>query len=526
MIYFLTDWELETGNNLETDVVFNTIETFNEGNMEHTIINMTSSPFLNYLVNQYDFSKKENIVDLFGRKNNGEFTPLTMNDLSFPRHYELTYTKDEVLLSVNGKIQGKVFFNSFGFVSHVHYFSEEGKEEHIYSERGYINQKNFFDSLGKRIKSQFLDKFGQVIFTEEANAVEVGPRYLLQFKQPRYDSLKTIYVEILSTLLENFDPEQDYLIFKGTSDWLLEIVQDFTFPERVVYVFPGDAQHNLDKIMKHEEILGQSKRVMLDDPLLKANIEDKGTLALNEKVKILPLYPTVFALGESNTFAEQYIYWKFDDFNLNVQKRLLEFLNTKLEIPDLCLIIDKGSDTEESKIQTFINDFITQTFNIELDAKEYDLVQEYYEALENEKMTFSLRESFREAKKINLNFDRFIEAYHFIKGVEFRYQSPLSLLKQDLNKARVFVEQTEASDFFIHSLAVSAGIPLVLRKKSPYLGDGKNGVILEDESCLVQVVKKYLINRDSWNQNVVESVEVIQACSAEGLLQKWKEELQ
>ena len=110
--------------------------------------------------------------------------------------------------------------------------------------------------------------------------------------------------------------------------------------------------------------------------------------------------------------------------------------------------------------------------------------------------------------------------------MEFRYQSPLSLLKQDLNKARVFVEQTEASDFFIHSLAVSAGIPLVLRKKSPYLGDGKNGVILEDESCLVQVVKKYLINRDSWNQNVVESVEVIQAYSAEGLLQKWKEELQ
>lgn len=529
MIYFLTDWGLETGN-LEADVVFNIIETFNEGNKENTIINMTMSPFLNYFINQYDFSKKENIKDLYDsifEKNNEEFTPFTMNDLSFPKHYELTYTKDEVLLSVNGKIQAKVFFNVFGFVSHVHYFSEEGKEEHIYSEKGYIIQKNFFNSLEKRIKSQFLDKFGQVILTEWENAVEVGPKYLLRFKQIRYDSLKTVHIEMLNTMLENFDPEQDHLILKGTSDWPLDIVQDFTFPERVVYIFPGDSQNNLDKIVKHEEIIGQSQRVIVDDPILKENIEDNpSTLALNEKTKFLPLFPTGFSLGESNTYAEQYIYWKIDDFNSKVQKRLIEFLNTKLEIPDLCLTIESGKGLEEGRIQTFIENFTTETFEIDLNSMEYGLVQKYYEALENEEMTSSLRELFTKTKKTNPYFGRFIEAYHFIKGVEFRYQSHLSLVKQDLNKARVFVDQQEESDFFIHSLAVSAGIPLVLRKKSPYLVDEKNGLILEDESRLVQVVKNYLENRDSWNQNVVESVEVIQEYSAEGLLQKWKEELQ
>ncbi|WP_369675993.1 hypothetical protein, partial [Enterococcus faecium] len=99
--------------------------------------------------------------------------------------------------------------------------------------------------------------------------------------------------------------------------------------------------------------------------------------------------------------------------------------------------------------------FIEQNFNVSVTSPEYELVKQYYEALENEEMTTSLRDLFIAAKQEKKRFNIVIEAYLFYRGVTFRENSSVQVLKEDFRKTRVFIDQRIEGEFFSHSLAVS-----------------------------------------------------------------------
>ncbi|PGE32468.1 accessory Sec system glycosyltransferase Asp1, partial [Bacillus cereus] len=92
-------------------------------------------------------------------------------------------------------------------------------------------------------------------------------------------------------------------------------------------------------------------------------------------------------------------------------------------------------------------------------------------------------------------------------------------------RVRLFIDDRQKYDFLSHSLAVSAGIPILSKTPSPYLVHGKNGLLYEEDEDLLKTIRAYLTDPDLWNQSLVESVEIIENNSAEGLIEKWKEVL-
>ncbi|HFC9197341.1 accessory Sec system glycosyltransferase Asp1 [Enterococcus lactis] len=528
MIYFLTDWQSKLGN-LETDVMFNVSKIFDVGKLETKTINMQLSPFLGYFVNPFEMYSNDRIIHLLDTVTErfaSSYAPLTMNDLQLPINYEKTYTRTNVLLSKNGVIKGEVYFNQFGFVSQVHYHTKEGKEIQIYSDKGYILCKQLRDHSDNKLEEQLFDEGGQLIFTERENQLLIGSAYKKHFKHSTYGTFKEVCMELLNATLIDFNPVHDRLVIDGTSSWLMDIVEGFTYPETMMYVFSGDIKKCTAQIDKHINVIEKGKRIITDNALLCKWIEENNQYrAIKSKLDFMPLFPTYLLLGESNTYADQYVYWQMKRLDSQEKVTLLDFLYMKLSLRDLCLIIDSQCSEDAIEIQKILTTFIEQNFNVSVTSPEYELVKQYYEALENEEMTTSLRDLFIAAKQEKKRFNIVIEAYLFYRGVTFRENSSVQVLKEDFRKTRVFIDQRIEGEFFSHSLAVSAGIPIISKRSSPYLIENKNGVVFQKDGQLVKIIENYLKDTDKWNENLVESVDIIQNCSAYGLLSRWEEGL-
>ena len=525
MLYFLTDWQSE--HPLESDIVFNVNTIFQESGLETKLINTQFSPFLNYVINMfesYDSDTLTSLMDTVTERFALNYAPLTLNDLHFPNAWERTYTRGNVLLSQDGRIKAEVFFNSFGFVSQVYYHSKFKKEIHTYSEKGYLLSKENTNNDEEVLEKLIFDEQGKLILTDFSDHVSIGGAYKKVFKKKTYESFKEVCMELLHLALVNFNPKEDCLVVDGTNDWVMSLIEGVAFPESVVYLFSGPTELCLSQAEEHLRLIENGK-AMITDNLRFQEVMMKGKRALQSELHFMPLYPTTLSLGESNNFLEGTVYWQVEQFDSQTSALFGQFLELKLTTRELCLMIESEEEVDETKVEGYLTHFIAQRFEISLSSPEYGLVQQYYEALENEEMTPGLRELFQTTKRENPTFSRVIEAYLFYTGISFRKRSSVETLKADFQKVRVFIDQRQKYDFLSHSLAVSAGIPILSKTPSPYLLDGKNGLLYQEDEQLVKAVHDYLTSSDLWNQSLVDSVEVIENNSAKGLIEKWKEVL-
>lgn len=525
MLYFLTDWSSE--HRLESDVLFNVNTIFQEGGFETKLINTQFSPFLNYLMNgfeSYDSDHFIQLMDIVSERFVLNYAPLTLNELNFPKDWERTYTRGSVLLSKKGELKAEIFFNSFGFVSQVYYHSKFMKEIHTYSEKGYVLSKENLNSDGEVLEKLIFDEQGKLILTDFDNYVSIGGAYKRVFKKMKYANFKEVCIELLHLALVHFNPKEDRLVVDGTNDWVMSLIEGIAFPESVVYIFSGSIELCFSQVEEHLRLIENGRAMITDNLRFQAAIE-KGKEPLQSELHFMPLFPTALSLGESNNFLEGTVYWQIEAFDSQTSALFGKFLELKLATRELCLMIESEIESDENKVESYLTHFIAQSFEINLSSPEYGLVKQYYEALENGEMTPGLRDLFQMTKREKPTFSRVIEGYLFYTGISFRKRYSVETLKADFQRVRVFIDQREKYDFLSHSLAASAGIPILSKTPSPYLVHGKNGLLYEEDEDLVEAVRAYLIDPDLWNQSLVESVEVIENNSAEGLIEKWKEVL-
>lgn len=524
MIYFLTDWQLGQ-DQLESNVIFNVNKAFQEEKIETKIINTQLSPFLNYFMNQfdsYDANHFINIIDSVADCFALSYAPLTLRDLVFPKDWERTFTRTTVLFSKNGIVKAEVFFNSFGFVSQVHYYTTFNSAIHTYSEKGYILSKKDINLESGAFETSVFDEFGRLIFIDFGDYISIGDVYKKVFNKSIYASFQEICTELISSILVKFNPKEDTLVIDGTNEWLISLVENFAFPESIIYLFSGPTQVCINQMNNHSERIKLGKCVITDNFLFYSTMKKVGVVDfVRNGLLFMPFYPTTLMLGESNHFLESYVYWQIKKFDFKISKVFEGFLKLKLTTPTLCLIIESEVASDEMEINNLLTIFVSQSFEINIASPEYILVKEYYEALKNEEMTSSLRDLFQEKKKKIPEFDRIIAAYLFYTGISFKQKSNIQALKEVFQKVRVFVDQRENYEFQSHSLAVSAGIPILSKTYSPYLIENRNGEIYEEDDRLVMLVHSYLSDLDSWNKCLVESVEIIESNSSEDLVSKW-----
>lgn len=525
MIYFLTDWQSEQPQ-FESDIMYNVSKVLQDQNLETKTINTCLSPFINYFINSFEFYNSDHFIQLIESATDRfslTYAPLTLNDLSFPKEWEMTYTRSSVLFTREGMIKAEVFFNCFGFVSQIRYPTFLGEKIEVYSEKGVLLTQKTIDSSGEVIEQVIFDERGQEILTIWSDYVFIEKAYQKSFKKKNYQTFEEVCIELINLALANFNPKEDRLIIDGTNDWVMSLIEGVDFPESVLYIFSGSTQVCLSKIERHLELIKKGRRIVTDNLQLLEILESTLPL-LKNKFYSMPLYPTLLRLGESNNFSETTIYWQIEQFNAPSRALLETFLEMKLKTPELCFIIEGKAEDDGRIFEKDLLNFVSQRFEISFSSPEYELVKQYYEGLEKGEVAPHLRESFQTEKQENPLFSDVIKAYLFYKGISFRKDSSIYSLKKDLGKVRIFIDHCQKQEFFNHSLAVSAGIPLLSKMPSPYLVDGKNGFLYKEDGQLIKGLKYYL-SPDRWNQSLVESVEVIENNRRDKLNEKWKEVL-
>lgn len=528
MIYFLTDWHIDR-DNFESDAMLNTIKVLKHSNSQ--IINLQSAPFMHYLVNYFGLQSQNSfsdLLDVFLDVPSKNTTPTTLTDLKWLSKYEKYYTNKDVTFSNNGVVKGRVYFNQWGFVSQVEYISSNSREIDIYSHKGYVSSKNFYDAQGEKIKWQVYDEQGQVIFTEYPDCVIIAEAYDQKFSRDIYTNYGDLFLEMLSSVLSDFNPRTDRLIIDAKSPYVSEFLSIFPYLQSLVLIYSGQVNEFQAQLSEHFSVIKNVKQIMTDNVVLIDRIRQESSRQhqhVMKNVSYMPFYATSLNLGESNSTADQNIYWQINCLNKLQQESLAKLIAMKLEIPELCVIVDSESDSDQNVLNQIVSNFVSQYFEINLASDDYQLVKQYHEAQEAEEMTPMLREAYSNAKKDRAIFAQYIKAYLFKKGFSFRFDSNKQEKVMDFNITRVLVDSRDDNDYFSHALAVSAGIPIVSFQQSPYLINEKNGYIVQDSKQLIQTILQYVSDTDTWNQNLVASVDVIEMFGEDELSKKWREKL-
>lgn len=524
MIFFLTEWQANV-KNIERTAMFNIIRLFDEKNIDYKIIGSTLFPFLRYFQNELGLCDRNKVINLLDQKQIlHEGTPFGMNDLLMPTNVEKIYTKDNVRLVRDGKSWGAVYFNDYGYVSECHVQLKGIKRIDVYSDQGFILYSRYINRNSICEKTEIYDSKGSLLLTETSRGVEVAEHKLREFRQRFYLNMDEIYIELLQDVLSTFNGNKDRLVIDIGNKRLREMARKITNEGLIFIQSNSEAEDDQYDMAALLEDTRASKNYIISDERGISDKNEKKTKreeALIQK-KFIPFFPTHLSLGESNQRLEEYIYWRIDRVDKSVRAIYTRMLEFCLNNGPLSIIVDTLSKKDSQELENILHEFTCEKFQINMKSKEYQLVSEYYEAMDNLEMTVSLQEFFNAEKKKNKELmQQAIDGYLYVRGMSFVYQPEDHELIEKLNCVRIYLEYRAQNRHFVHAHVVSAGIPILSKYDSPYVASGKNGEIIEDKMIL-EWLATYLINSEKWNTSLVESVQMIEAYGSEKLIEQWR----
>lgn len=87
----------------------------------------------------------------------------------------------------------------------------------------------------------------------------------------------------------------------------------------------------------------------------------------------------------------------------------------------------------------------------------------------------------------------------------------------------MLIDLREVPELYLQINAISFGIPQIVRKKTEFIIDGGNGVILDKPGRLPRVLDYYLDGLEHWNEAKIYSYEISKRYTTERLLEMWGE---
>lgn len=94
-----------------------------------------------------------------------------------------------------------------------------------------------------------------------------------------------------------------------------------------------------------------------------------------------------------------------------------------------------------------------------------------------------------------------------------------------MREQRILVDLRDTSDLYLQIVAISMGIPQIVKKGSQFVKNRKNGRILSEIAELKDAVAFYMDGLENWNDAMVHSYELSKEFSTDVLIEKWKEVL-
>lgn len=92
-----------------------------------------------------------------------------------------------------------------------------------------------------------------------------------------------------------------------------------------------------------------------------------------------------------------------------------------------------------------------------------------------------------------------------------------------MREQRILVELREQPELYLQVMAVSVGIPQIVRTRTQFVQSGRNGIVLGNINELSGVLAHYLESLKNWNDAMIASYRIGKKYTTDVLLKQWKE---
>lgn len=528
--YFIPDWTTSSGN-LESDYMMNIIQLFKNNREPYHLLLLEHIPFLRYQMHAYELEVAQ-MTSLYDRlqdiqKTNG--FPLDVDDLPLAQNVEKVYTPFGITLIKENQPFGEIRFNSFGFAEQMSIMTEPYRQILFFDDRGFISAKSFQNDKGEQVKKIYYNESGMEkcveYFGENPHVELVNPRKS-GLKKSQYRSMDELLLEMMNQFQLNLEPEDQTICL--TNERSLRLVKTNEERKRVIQIV-SDA-HRLSTCASDEKAAlwaGENKIITdstSNQTALFSLMKQSGVNDLS-RIQRIPIYTTSFQLGNSNSIPQLVLYWNAGELNEDVRRIHHLLLQKVIQNDRYDLIIETTTFQSEVVLREAQKELVDTHFGVDSESEEYQKVLKYFEAKKAKKLFKTDEEAIEEIRE-SKNWRNLVEAVDVNFRIHFRLDSHLTTIRQDFNETRLYIDLSAEVDVQKQALAVSAGIPQLVRKKTDYVDDQKNGQIIGQIRELDAAIAFYMDDLNNWNQALVENISYIERFSEENIIKQWRELLE
>lgn len=528
--YFIPDWTTSSGN-LESDYMMNIIQLFKNNREPYHLLLLEHIPFLRYQMHAYELEVAQ-MTSLYDRlqdiqKTNG--FPLDVDDLPLAQNVEKVYTPFGITLIKENQPFGEIRFNSFGFAEQMSIMTEPYRQILFFDDRGFISAKSFQNDKGEQVKKIYYNESGRekcVEYFGENPHIELINPQRIGLKKSQYQSMDELLLEMMNQFQLNLEPEDQTICL--TNERSLRLVKTNEERKRVIQIV-SDA-HRLSTCASDEKAAlwaGENKIITdstSNQTALFSLMKQSGVNDLS-RIQRIPIYTTSFQLGNSNSIPQLVLYWNAGELNEDVRRIHQLLLQKVIQNDRYDLIIETTTFQSEVVLREAQKELVDTHFGVDSESEEYQKVLKYFEAKKAKKLFKTDEEAIEEIRE-SKNWRNLVEAVDVNFRIHFRLDSHLTTIRQDFNETRLYIDLSAEVDVQKQALAVSAGIPQLVRKKTDYVDDQKNGQIIGQIRELDAAIAFYMDDLNNWNQALVENISYIERFSEENIIKQWRELLE
>lgn len=435
---------------------------------------------------------------------------LSFHNLKWPAHTEFVYTPFVVTAFLKGEKYAQIEFGEDGNPIEIDIYKNDTLyRRNIYDDRGFVSATIIYRD-GQPMYQDYLMENGiwKVRCFQDDGHAEVNPactsyRLVYQgreqtrtFSALRYDSMEQVIHEVLASYLEL--TENTDLFCAAVDGHHVGLLKDVLRDKKVILSFFGKRydyeNHEMDK-----DIAVMADYIITDSLEASRKIQENlgGTV---KKIMDISPYDTRVDFGISQ--------------QLKVQKILVP--------------IDGLEEEEFGKIIVILGRYLMKNENARVHLftrqAEYDRKDRILEQVRIRLRSAGLTEEWGKKEEYQGVSENHIDGTENIEVRFFAEQCVDELsVSKCIREQRILLDIRKAPTLYLQIMAVSAGIPLIVRGRTPFVEHGGNGMVLRDMDELTAALEYYLDNLSNWNDAMVYSYEMGKKYTSEALINKWKE---
>ncbi len=435
---------------------------------------------------------------------------LSFHNLNWPANIEFVYSPFVVVAFLDGKKYAQIDFGEDGNPIRIDLY-ENGKihRRNIYDDRGFVSSTIIYENEEPFYQDYLMENgIWKLRCFQRDGHVEINPRYseyLLQYQGEEqlrafvklsYDSMEQVIYEVLTEYLSLTDEKDIFCV--AMHERHAGLLQKALRRKKIILSFFAD-RYSITAHTENLKLIKKADYIIADSRANVRSIRKDLRIPIKNIMAVTP-YDSRVDLGISQQFEVQKILVPIDDIEEEVFGALIKILGRYLLV------------NENARIHLFTRkaDFNRPRQILEQTRRELEkagLEERWATEEENENMLAD-----------NLEVEEVISEKFFVEQCVDELA-----VSQCMRMQRLLVDVRIIPELYLQIMAISVGIPQIVRTQTEFVKHGRNGIVLKKIGKLPVALNYYLDGLKNWNKAMVCAYEMSKEYTTEKLIEIWRE---